>query len=216
MAKEKKQKAEEAKAEAAPQGYEPGYDPRLHGIYEKTVVPALKEKFSFDNAMMVPQLKKIVVNVGLGAAVANPKLIDSAVADLLLITGQKPLIRRARKSIASFKLREGLPIGVKVTLRRNRMWEFADRLFNVALPRVRDFKGVSPKGFDGQGNFTLGIKEQIIFPEIDYDKVDAIRGMNICFVTSAPTNDQGRELLTLLGMPFRGGRALSPASGAQA
>jgi large subunit ribosomal protein L5 len=148
--------------------------------------------------------------------VANPKLIDSAVEDLLLITGQKPLIRRARKSIASFKLRAGLPIGVKVTLRRNRMWEFVDRLFNVALPRVRDFKGVSPKGFDGQGNFTLGVREQIIFPEIDYDKVDAIRGMNICFVTTAPNSDQGRELLTLLGMPFRGGRAQSPAVGAQA
>jgi large subunit ribosomal protein L5 len=213
--KEKKDKAAEAKAEAA-QGYEPGYEPRLHKMYAALVVPALKERFGLDNAMMVPRLKKIVVNVGLGAAVANPKLIDSAVEDLLLITGQKPLIRRARKSIASFKLRAGLPIGVKVTLRRNRMWEFADRLFNVALPRVRDFKGVNPKGFDGQGNFTLGVREQIIFPEIDYDKVDAIRGMNICFVTTAPTSEQGRELLTLLGMPFRGGRAQPQAAGAQA
>jgi large subunit ribosomal protein L5 len=136
--------------------------------------------------------------------VANPKIIDSAREDLRLITGQQPLVRRARKSIAGFKLREGLPIGLKVTLRRNRMWEFVDRFVNVALPRMRDFKGVSPKGFDGAGNFTVGIKEQIIFPEIDYDKVDAIRGMNIVFVTSAPTNDEGRELLRLLGMPFRG------------
>jgi len=141
--------------------------------------------------------------MGLGQAVANPKIIDSAVEDLRLITGQQPIVRRARKSIASFKLREGLPIGVKVTLRRNRMWEFVDRLFNIALPRVRDFKGVSPKGFDGQGNYTMGIKEQIVFPEIDYDKVDAIRGMNISFVTTAANNDEGRELLLLLGMPFR-------------
>src|SRR5690606_40688131 len=142
--------------------------------------------------------------MGLGQAVQNPKIVDAAVADMRLIAGQQPIVRRARKSIASFKLREGLAIGVKVTLRRNRMWEFCDRLFNIALPRVRDFKGVSPKGFDGQGNFTMGIREQIIFPEIDYDKVDAIRGMNISFVTTAPTNEEGKELLTLLGLPFRG------------
>jgi large subunit ribosomal protein L5 len=167
------------------------------------VRPALKEKFGYDNGMRIPRLEKVVVNMGLGRAVANPKMIDSAVEDLAAITGQKPVVRRARKSIASFKLRAGLPIGVKVTLRRNRMWEFVDRLFNVALPRVRDFKGVSPRGFDGAGNFTMGIKEQIIFPEIDYDKVDAVRGMNISFVTSAKNNEEGRELLRHLGMPFR-------------
>jgi len=172
--------------------------------YKDRCVAALKEKFSYKNAMMVPRLSKVVVNMGLGEAVANPKIIDSAREDLRLITGQQPLVRRARKSIAGFKLREGLPIGLKVTLRRNRMWEFVDRFVSIALPRMRDFKGVSPKGFDGAGNFTVGIKEQIIFPEIDYDKVDAIRGMNIVFVTSAPTNDEGRELLRLLGMPFRG------------
>ena len=187
-----------------PQGYEPGYVPRLNKYYLDKVDPALREQFKYTNSMTVPRLKKIVVNVGLGEAVANPKLIDSAVEDLRTITGQHPVIRRARKSIAGFKLREGLAIGVKVTLRRNRMWEFADRLFNIALPRVRDFKGVSPKGFDGQGNFTMGVKEQIIFPEIDYDKVDSVRGMNITFVTSAPTNEEGKELLGHLGMPFRG------------
>ncbi len=141
--------------------------------------------------------------MGLGEAVQNPKIIDAAVAELTAITGQKPIIRRARKSIAGFKLREGMPIGVKVTLRSCRMWEFADRLFSIALPRVRDFKGINPKGFDGQGNFTMGIKEQIVFPEIDYDNIDATRGLNICFVTSAKTNDEGRELLRSLGMPFR-------------
>ena len=142
--------------------------------------------------------------MGLGAAVANPKLIDSAVADLRAITGQQPVVRRARKSIASFKLRTGLPIGVKVTLRKAAMWEFVDRLITVALPRVRDFKGVNPKGFDGRGNFTMGVKEQIMFPEIDYDKVDVIKGMNISFVTTARTDEEGRELLRRLGMPFRG------------
>ena len=156
--------------------------------------------------MQVPCLQKIVVNMGLGEAVQNPKIIDSAVEDMRTITGMQPVVRRARKSIASFKLREGLPIGVKVTLRRNKMWEFADRLFSVALPRVRDFKGVNPKGFDGAGNFTMGVKEQIIFPEIDYDKVDAIRGLNISFVTTAESNEEGRELLSLLGMPFRRAR----------
>ena len=195
----------EKKAEAAPDNvYEPGYVPRLSVVYKDKVVPGLTEKFKYTNKMTCPRLEKIVLNMGLGAAVGNPKIVDSALADMRLIAGQQPVVRRARKSIAGFKLREGLPIGVKVTLRRNRMWEFADRLFNVALPRVRDFKGVSPKGFDGAGNFTMGIKEQIIFPEIDYDKVDAIRGMNISFVTTAPTNEEGRELLALLGLPFRG------------
>jgi large subunit ribosomal protein L5 len=203
MAKDKKKKKKGDKP-AAEQKYEPGYVPRLSKFYADTVGPALQERFKYDNSMRVPRLHKIVVNVGLGEAVANPKLIDSAVEDIRVITGQQPVVRRARKSIAGFKLREGLPIGVKATLRRNKMWEFADRLFNIALPRVRDFKGISPRGFDGQGNFTMGVREQIIFPEIDYDKVDAIRGMNITFVTSAPTNEEGRALLEQLGMPFRG------------
>jgi large subunit ribosomal protein L5 len=205
MAKESKQTGE-AQAE---QGYEPGYKPRLQKVYADDIIPALRTKFAYKNPMQVPRLTKIVLNMGLGQAVQNPKIVDAAVADMRLIAGQQPIVRRARKSIASFKLREGLAIGVKVTLRRNRMWEFCDRLFNIALPRVRDFKGVSPKGFDGQGNFTMGIREQIIFPEIDYDKVDAIRGMNISFVTTAPTNEEGKELLTLLGLPFRGRSATS-------
>ena len=203
MAKDKKKKGEKSEG-AAFERYEEGYAPRLIAHYHDNVAPGLRDKFKLTNPMTVPRLQKIVVNMGLGEAVANPKIIDSAVEDMRSITGQAPLVRRARKSIAGFKLREGLPIGVMVTLRRYRMWEFADRLFSIALPRVRDFKGVSPRGFDGRGNFTMGIKEQIIFPEIDYDKVDAIRGMNITFVTSAPTNEQGRELLSLLGMPFRG------------
>jgi large subunit ribosomal protein L5 len=206
MAKEKKEKKQQAAppAEAAATGYEKGYVPRLRKDYETRVTAALKERFNYQNAMRVPRLQKIVVNMGLGQAVGNPKIIETAVADMRLITGQQPIVRKARKSIATYKLRAGIPIGVKVTLRRNRMWEFADRLFSVALPRVRDFKGVSPKGFDGAGNFTMGVREQIMFPEIDYDKVDAIRGMNITFVTSAPTNEEGRELLEQLGMPFRG------------
>ncbi|MEM9691787.1 MAG: 50S ribosomal protein L5 [Myxococcota bacterium] len=182
------------------------YVPNLRTRYQNKAVQGLKDKFKYGNAMEVPRLTKIVVNMGLGEAVANPKIVDSAVADLRLLTGQQPIVRRARKSIAGFKLREGIPIGAMVTLRRNRMWEFADRLFNIALPRVRDFKGVSPRGFDGAGNFTMGVREQIIFPEIDYDKVDAVRGMNISFVTTAKTNEEGRELLGLLGMPFRAAR----------
>ena len=184
--------------------YPAGYVPRLSKRYTGKVRASLKEKFSYKNEMRVPQLKKVVINMGLGDAVANPKLIDAAREDLRVITGQQPVVRRARKSIAGFKLREGLPIGMKVTLRRNKMWEFVDRLFTIALPRVRDFKGVSPKGFDGAGNFTMGVKEQIIFPEIDYDNVDTVRGMNISFVTTADSNEEGRELLRQLGMPFRG------------
>lgn len=202
MAKKEK-KAEGGNAAKSVQREDASYVPRLQQLYRDKIWEGLREKFSYRNQMMVPRLEKIVVNIGLGEAVANPKVVDSAFDDLRLITGQQPVIRRARKSIAGFKLREGLAIGVKVTLRNCRMWEFADRLINVALPRVRDFKGISPKGFDGQGNFTMGVKEQIIFPEIDYDKVDAIRGMNISFVTSATTNEEGRELLTSLGMPFR-------------
>jgi large subunit ribosomal protein L5 len=208
MAKDKKAKGDKKGKAKAPSAeshkYEAGYVPRLQVRYGEKCVPKLREKFNYSNSMMVPRLQKIVLNMGLGEAVATPKIIDSALEDMRTITGRKPVVRRARKSIAGFKLREGLPIGVKVTLRRNSMWEFADRLISIALPRVRDFKGISPKGFDGNGNFTMGIKEQIIFPEIDYDKVDSIRGMNISFVTSAPNNDEGRELLRLLGMPFRG------------
>jgi large subunit ribosomal protein L5 len=182
---------------------EPGSVPRLRGRYQKTAIAALTKKFGYKNPNMVPRLQKVVVNMGLGAAVGNPKLIDSAVDEMRAITGQQPVICRARKSIASFKLRENLPIGVMVTLRSYRMWEFMDRLVGFALPRVRDFKGVSPKGFDGRGNFTMGLKDQIIFPEIDYDKIDATKGMNISFVTTARTDEEGRALLTELGMPFR-------------
>jgi large subunit ribosomal protein L5 len=200
----KKQQQQE-KPSAEPKGKRPaGYTPRMLQRYRQTVMAALRERFAYTNVMMVPTIEKVVVNMGLGAAVANPKLIDSAVADLRAITGQQPVVRRARKSIASFKLRTGLPIGVKVTLRKAAMWEFVDRLFTLALPRVRDFKGVNPKGFDGRGNFTMGVKEQIMFPEIDYDKVDVIKGMNISFVTTARTDEEGRELLRRLGMPFRG------------
>jgi large subunit ribosomal protein L5 len=179
------------------------YKPRLRVHYESKVAPALTKRFSYKNPMMVPRLQKVVVNMGLGAAVQNPKIIDSAVDDLRAITGQKPIVTRARKSIATFKLRENLPIGAMVTLRAERMWEFLDRLISFSLPRVRDFKGVSNKGFDGKGNFTMGLREQIIFPEIDYDKVDAVKGMNISFVTTARTDEEGRALLTELGIPFR-------------
>jgi large subunit ribosomal protein L5 len=175
----------------------------LEKKYREAVVPALMKEFQFGNIMQVPRLQKIVVNMGLGEAVQNQKIIESAVEELSTITGQKPVVTKAKKSIASFKLRENLPIGAMLTLRRERMWEFADRLLNLGLPRVRDFKGVSPKAFDGRGNYTLGIREQIIFPEIDYDKIEKIKGMNITFVTTAPTDEQGRALLRELGMPFR-------------
>jgi large subunit ribosomal protein L5 len=178
-------------------------EPRLREKYKKDVVPALMKQFGYTNPMQVPRLKTIVLNMGLGEAVANPKLIDAAVAEVTAITGQKPVVTRAKKSIATFKLRENMPIGVKVTLRRERMWEFLDRLVTFALPRVRDFKGVSPKAFDGAGNYTLGLKEQIIFPEIDYDKVDKIKGLNISIVTTAQNDEEGRALLQQLGMPFR-------------
>jgi large subunit ribosomal protein L5 len=177
--------------------------PRLEQFYRETVGPALMKEFGLENPNQVPRLRKIVVNMGLGEAVQNQKIIESAATDLAQITGQKPVITRSKKSIASFKLRENQAIGAMVTLRRTRMWEFADRLINLALPRVRDFKGVSPKAFDGRGNYTLGIKEQIIFPEIDYDKIEKIKGMNVTFVTTAPTDEQGRALLRELGMPFR-------------
>jgi large subunit ribosomal protein L5 len=161
------------------------------------------KQFSYKNPMQVPRLSKITVNMGLGAAIANPKIIDSAVEELRAITGQKPVVTRAKKAIATFKLRQGIAIGAVVTLRRSRMWEFLDRLCSLALPRMRDFKGISPRGFDGQGNYTLGLKEQIIFPEIDYDKIDVVKGINISFVTTAKTDEEGRALLGHLGMPFR-------------
>jgi large subunit ribosomal protein L5 len=176
---------------------------RLETKYREAVVPALMKEFRLTNPMQVPRMEKIVVNMGLGEAVQNQKIIESAVEELATITGQKPVVTKSKKSIASFKLRKNQPIGAMLTLRRERMWEFADRLINLGLPRVRDFKGVSPKAFDGRGNYTLGIREQIIFPEIDYDKVEKIKGMNITFVTSAPTDEQGRALLRELGMPFR-------------
>lgn len=182
---------------------DPNYVPRTRTRYKDVVAAALTKRFGYKNPMMVPRLEKIVINMGLGAAVGNPKIIDSAVEDMRAISGQKPVVTRARKSIATFKLRENLPIGVMVTLRKDRMWEFVDRLISFSLPRVRDFKGVSPKGFDGKGNFTMGLREQIIFPEIDYDKVDVVKGMNISFVTTARTDEEGRALLTELGIPFR-------------
>jgi large subunit ribosomal protein L5 len=177
--------------------------PRLHERYKQQVIPALTKQFNYKNPMQVPRLQKIVVNMGLGAAVANPKIIDSAVEELTAVSGQKPVVTRSRKAIANFKLRAGLPIGTMVTLRRSRMWEFLDRLITLALPRTRDFKGISRKAFDGKGNYTLGLKEQIIFPEVNYDRIDAIKGMNISIVTSAKTDEEGRALLQQLGMPFR-------------
>lgn len=179
------------------------YVPSLKKKYRDEIVPSLMKEFELKNPMEVPRLQKIVVNMGLGEAVQNNKMIDTALADLATITGQKAVPTRAKKSIATFKLREGMTIGAMVTLRAERMWEFADRVISLALPRVRDFKGVSPKAFDGRGNYTLGVREQIIFPEVDYDKVEKITGMNISFVTTATTDEHGRALLRGLGMPFR-------------
>lgn len=177
--------------------------PNFKTKYESEAIPALKTRFGYVNPFQVPRLNRIVVNMGMGAAVGNPKSIDAAAAELTSITGQKPIITRAKKSIAGFKLREGMRIGVCVTLRRRHMWEFMERLVMLALPRVRDFRGVSPRAFDGAGNYTLGLKDQLVFPEIQFDKVDASRGMNVTFVTTAKTNEEGRELLSSLGMPFR-------------
>jgi len=176
---------------------------RLRDQYKAEIVPKLKEKFGYRNVMQVPKLSKVVVNMGLGDAIENVKVIETAAGEISTITGQKPVVTKARKSIANFKLREGVPIGVMVTLRRDRMYTFLDKLIAIALPRVRDFRGVSPKGFDGRGNYTLGIKEQIMFPEVNYDKIDKIRGMNITIVTTARTDEEGLELLRLMGMPFR-------------
>jgi large subunit ribosomal protein L5 len=179
------------------------FRPRLRDTYEQQVVPALMKEFGYKNVMQVPRLERVVLNVGMGEAIQNVKLLESAVTELGLITGQKPVVTRAKKAIAGFKLRQGLPIGAKVTLRSRRMYEFVDRLVTLALPRIRDFRGISPKAFDGRGNYTLGLKEQLIFPEIKYDEVASIHGMDITVVTTAKTNDEGKALLKHLGMPFR-------------
>lgn len=176
---------------------------RLKEQYTSEIMDAMMKKFGYKNIMQVPKLEKIVVNMGVGEAKENKKLLDAAVADLEMVSGQKAIVTKARKSVANFKLREGMPIGCKVTLRGERMYEFADRLINLALPRVRDFRGVSQNSFDGRGNYALGIKEQLIFPEIEYDKVDKVRGMDVIFVTTANTDEEARELLTLFGMPFK-------------
>jgi large subunit ribosomal protein L5 len=203
MASKKKQAAEEAAPTSKAVSTAAVEPARMRLRYAKEVVPALTKQFAYKNANQVPKLQKIVVNMGLGAAVSNPKIVDAAVEELRAITGQKPVVTRAKKAIASFKLRAGLPIGAMVTLRRERMWEFLDRLITVALPRTRDFRGVSRKAFDGKGNYTLGLKEQIIFPEINYDRIDVIKGLNISIVTTARTDEEGRALLQHLGMPFR-------------
>jgi large subunit ribosomal protein L5 len=211
----KKERAEKAAAKglagkkkgAEPTGPAPQYKrekaPRLKATYDTTVRDAMMKEFSYKTPMQVPRIVKITVNMGLGKAKEEPKMIDNGVEELKLICGQSPVVSRAKKDIAVFKLRKGQKIGVMVTLRRERMWEFLDRLCNIALPRVRDFRGVSPRGFDGRGNFTMGVKEQIIFPEIEYDKIDSIKGMNISIVTTASTDAEGRALLQKLGMPFR-------------
>ena len=175
---------------------------RLKEMYVKDVAPALMKKFEYKSVMQIPKLEKIVINVSTGEAITNSKSIDAIVSDLKQITGQTPVKTKAKKSVANFKLREGMIIGAKVTLRGDRMYEFLDRLFNLALPRVRDFRGINPNAFDGRGNYSVGIKEQLIFPEIEYDKIDKVRGMDICFVTTATTDEEARELLTLMGAPF--------------
>ena len=176
---------------------------RLKDRYREEIAPALKEQFGIQNPMRIPKLEKIVVNMGVGEAVQNSRALDGAMEDLAKITGQKPQLRRARKSIAGFKIREGMPVGARVTLRGKRMWEFLDRLITIALPRVRDFRGISPRSFDGRGNFALGLREQTIFPEVSYDSIDATRGLDVAVVTTAETDEEARELLRLLGMPFR-------------
>ncbi len=175
---------------------------RLRDEYKNAIAPALMKKFGYKSVMQIPKLDKVVINVGCGEARDNAKMIDAIVSDVSAITGQKPVICKAKKSVANFRLREGMPIGVKVTLRGEKMYEFIDRLFSAALPRVRDFRGINPNSFDGRGNYSMGIKEQLIFPEIDYDKIDKVRGMDICFVTTAKTDEEARELLTLMGAPF--------------
>jgi large subunit ribosomal protein L5 len=195
--------AAEKGAEKAPKKAPEKFASRLQDFYRQDCVPKMMQEFRYKSPMQVPKLEKIVVNLGLGEAIQNIKLLDSASVELTAITGQKPVITRAKRSIAAFKLREGMPIGCMVTLRKSRMYDFFDKLVNVVLPRVRDFRGLSDKSFDGRGNYTLGIKEQIIFPEIDYDKIDKVKGMNITIVTTAPTDEEGRQLLALMGLPFR-------------
>ncbi|MHC1746694.1 MAG: 50S ribosomal protein L5 [Negativicutes bacterium] len=175
---------------------------RLKDKFNEEISKALMEKFGYKNVMQIPKIEKVIINMGVGEAVGNPKALDAAVNDMTIIAGQKPVVTRAKKSIAAFKIREGMAIGAKVTMRGERMYYFLDKLFNIALPRVRDFRGVSPRSFDGRGNYTLGIKEQLIFPEIEYDKIDKIRGMDIIIVTTAKTDEEARELLKLMGMPF--------------
>lgn len=220
----KKERAEKAAAKAGagkkksePTGPAPKYKretaPRLKKTYDETVKAAMMKEFNYSTVMQVPRILKVSVNMGLGKAKEEPKMIDNGIEELKLITGQSPVVSRAKKDIAVFKLRKGQKIGVMVTLRKERMWEFLDRLMNIALPRVRDFRGVSPRGFDGRGNFTMGVREQIIFPEIEYDKIDSIKGMNISIVTTAKTDAEGRALLQHLGMPFR---QSTPATGAAA
>jgi large subunit ribosomal protein L5 len=197
------QSAPKAKAKAAPPAPAFSGKPRLWAFYRNECVPRMMQEFKYKSPMQVPCVNKVVINVGLGEAIQNIKLLESTSAELAAITGQKPVVTRAKKSIAAFKLREGMPIGCMVTLRRDRMYFFLDKLMNVVLPRVRDFRGVSERAFDGRGNYTLGIKEQIIFPEINYDKIDKVKGMNITIVTSAPTDEEGKFLLHLMGLPFR-------------
>ncbi|HEY8290898.1 MAG TPA: 50S ribosomal protein L5 [Thermomicrobiales bacterium] len=189
-------------AEAQNKSAEPRVVPRLRKQFDEVAAPVLTEQFGYTNLMQVPKVVKVVINIGMGEAVGNAKALDNAVNDLQIITGQKPVVTRAKRSIAQFKIRQGMPIGVMVTLRGARMYEFIDRLFNIALPRVRDFRGLSPDAFDGHGNYTLGLKEQLIFPEIEYDKIDRVRGMEISFVTSARNDAEGRRLLEMLGMPY--------------
>jgi large subunit ribosomal protein L5 len=223
----KKERAEKAKAKAGggkkaaePAGPAPKYKreskPRVRKHYEETVRAALMKEFNYKTPMQVPRILKVTVNMGLGKAKEEPKMIDNGIEELKQITGQSPVVSRAKKDIAVFKLRKGQKIGVMVTLRRERMWEFLDRLMNIALPRVRDFRGVSPRGFDGRGNFTMGVREQIIFPEIEYDKIDSIKGLNISIVTTAETDAEGRALLTHLGMPFRQATPATATAGASA
>ncbi len=220
---EKKKKATEPVG--PPPKYKREQPPKLKATYDKTIREAMKKEFGYSSIMQVPRIMKVTINMGLGKAKDEPKMIDAGVEELKMITGQAPVVSRAKKDIAVFKLRKGQKIGVMVTLRRERMWEFLDRLINVALPRVRDFRGVSSRGFDGRGNFTMGVKEQIIFPEIEYDKIDSIKGMNISIVTTAENDAEGRSLLGHLGMPFRqavaptaptaGEAAEAPAAGAE-
>jgi large subunit ribosomal protein L5 len=207
MAKEKdkgKEKEKDKDKEQEKSSPKTKYVPRLKEKYRKEVVPSLMKRFGYRNLMQVPKLEKIVINIGVGEAIQNVKFLESSINDLTIITGQKPIMRRAKKSISNFKLRGGAPIGCCVTLRENRMLDFFDKLVNIAIPRIRDFRGVPTKSFDGRGNFNLGLKEQLIFPEIDYDKVEKIRGMNITICTTAKTDEEGLELLKALGMPFRG------------